>query len=1050
MINFLNNNSHRTRIFASFSILALLALSGFSYWGVGYLSNLQTHYSTEQFSPEKHPLLEKQNRLRELFQTTKNPRILTLVDLPKTAEGSWLEPSRIEKIRDIQNSLAEIPGVEEVTSIATVEGATDTPEGINVGPLLADTPSTAWQKRVHDDPLLNQQLISEDGRTILIVYETRPLTNSEILAAAGSTRTLLEQRFPQANVEIGGIAAMESSMSVLLSKELQNLCLFALIAMILTLLLVFKNFSSVIIPLYIMGVANIIVLTCMALMKMPFTILSSTLPILVSVTVVSMVTHTMLRYAKEWNECNIKFRRRPLVIYNTIKSLFLPNLLTSLTTCVGFAALVTADVPLISQYGLIVAIGVMISWATSMLALPPAMFLAPIPRPRAWTQSSAGWTKYIMKGAKPVFLTLVVCLIAFSIIGRDQQWYGTLFDDVPEGQEARISTERIDAKLGGMIPLDLVIHLPEAFAWNDPASIEKLDKLVTQWRKHPAVGSAISVPDFLRAADSKEKALPKNRASIAETYFLYSMSQGRPLDRFLTGEESIARVSLRLHDIKGDKMASFAGEIKTDAMNMFPDSKVELGEMATSVHHIRKELSSSLVWGFWEALGLIAILLLVLFRSFRWTLVAILPNLFPPVALLAGMALFDTAIEPGIAIIFSIALGLAFNNTVYLIGRMRSLGSQFGKSKVELVERALFLEGLPCILSTISLIAGFTVFLISYFELNQLFGAYMLVSIVAGLVGDLFFLPTMLKLFPSLVPTVPVQIPRELPAQSPDDASSETNADKLHSKDKKESEMSPVIAASIALLLMFTPTDTTVAARNSMTAKEILERVNRNLRSTDESADVKMHIIEKNGSIKKRELTIKRKAKKKEKSVLVRLVGPNDIRGTGLLSVEKSGKKDQWLYLPSSKRTRRILSNNQGGAFLGSELSYEDMGGSAGVDFKSRILKYQKGKKGKIAVIESIPKKGESAYSKIVSWVPMGKNGYVITKAHYYDKKGKLLKVARFSKYKRFDKKVMRATKMNIKNVQNKRGTVMLLKDLKVNRGIDDGEFTVTSLEDTL
>lgn len=1044
---FLNKNWRAPKNLALFSILTLLGLTGFAYWGVGYLSNLETHYSTKQFSPEKHPLSQKQERLQDLFQTTKNPQILTLLDLNYTEHGTWLESDRIETLSQVHASLEEIAGVSSVTSIANVEGASDTPEGINVGPLLADTPNGNWRERIAQDPLLNKQLVSEDGRTILIVFETEQLNNSDILAVVSSTRNILEQSFPESKIQIGGIAAMESSMSVLLSDELQNLCLFALLAMIVTLFLVFKNFTSVCIPLYIMAIANIIVLTFMALAKMPFTILSTTLPILVSVTVVSMVTHTMLRFAKEWKNCDPRFRNRAMIIRNTIRALFLPNLLTSLTTCVGFAALVTANVPLITQYGTIVAIGVMVSWIASMLALPPALYLAPIPRPRAWTQRSARWSIYVIQNAKPIFVSLVVLFVFCAFLGRDQQWSAILFDDVPEGQEARTSTERIDEQLGGMIGLDIVIHLPEARAWNDPGNIHKLDKLVKEWRTHSAVGSAVSIPDFLRAANMKAKRIPASRGAIAENYFLYSMSQSRPLDQYLTGEENIGRVALRLHDIPGAEMANLVGQIKAQTEAVFPEAKIETGGMATTTHHIRKELSTSLVWGFWEALGLIALLLLILFRSIRWTIVAIIPNLFPPVALLACMSIFKTAIEPGIAIIFSIALGLAFNNTVYLIGRLRSLPHQSSVTRVN-IQRALYLEGIPCVLSTVSLIAGFTVFLVSYFQLNQLFGAYMLVSIVTGLVGDLFFLPTMIKLFPSLVPAVPVRKTREIStAQSSDESNS---TDELELNQEEESEMSPVVAASIALLLLFAPTNATNAAKSSgLSAKQILDRVNKNMRSTDESASVKMHIIEKNGSVKKRELEIKRKAKSSEKSVIVRLVAPGDIRGTGLLSVEKSGEKNQWLYLPSSKRTRRILSQNQGGAFLGSELSYEDMGGSAGVDFKSKILKYQKGKKGKIAVIESRPKKGESAYSKIISWVPLGKNGYVVTRAQYYDQKGKLLKIAEFSKYKKFGNKVFRATKMQIKNVQNKRGTVMLLKDLSVNRGIDDDEFTVSSLEDS-
>lgn len=1035
MINFINIIRGRRKFLALLSIVTLAGLTGFAGWGGRYLSDLDTHYSMKQFAPEKHPLIEKEERIQELFQTTKNPQILTLLDLGEKEEGTWLEESRISNLQSAQGALEEIKGVEAVLSIGNIEGATDTAEGINVGPLLDDTPSDRWAERIQNDPLLSEQLISKDKRTIMIIFDTAPLSNDEVLDAVAAARTILEKTFPESKIQVGGVAAMQASVSTLLAAELQNLCLFALLAMIIALALVFRNFTSVLVPLYLTAIANIIVLTCMAIAKMPFTMLSTTLPIIVSVTVVSMVTHTMLRFAKEWVEREPKNLPKSLIIWRTVRELFMANLLTSLTTCVGFAALVTANVPLITQYGTIVAIGVMVSWAVTMLALPPALYLLPVPLPRPWTQKSARWSIRVMQNAKPIFIALCVLLVGLAIVGRDQVWTGTLFDDMPQGHEARTSTERIDQQLGGMIPLDVVIRFSEIQAWNNPELVAKLDAIVKKWRTLPEVGSVLALSDFLRAsAEGQTNRLPASRGEVAESYFLYSLSSGRPLDQFLTNEATEARIAVRLHDIPGEEMAVLVAKLEKEVQAAFPKASVEMGNMATTVHNLRIELSRSMVDGFWEALGLISLLLLFMFRSLRWTLVAIVPNLFPPVALLAFMAIFKTAIEPGIAIIFSIALGLAFNNTVYLIGRIRSLAPLSESSRLR-VQRALYLEGVPCVLSTVSLVAGFTVFLVSYFQLNQFFGAYMLVSIVAGLVGDLFFLPTMLKLFPNLVPAVRQRNKRALEIKI--------------QPQEKESEMSPAIAASIAMFFLLLPATTGNAAK-PLTAEQILERVNKNMRSTDESAKVKMSIIEKNGSVKRRELEIKRKAGDEKKSVLVRLMAPGDIRGTGLLSIEESGKKDQWLYLPSSKRSRRILSNNQGGGFLGSELSYEDMGGSAGVDFQSRVLKYENSKSGQVAVIESTPKKGESAYSKIVSWVPVGKDGFVITKAQYYDKKGKLLKVAQFSGYKRFDKKILRATKMQIKNVQNERGTVMILNNLSVNRGLEDNLFTVSNLEETI
>jgi uncharacterized protein len=174
--------------------------------------------------------------------------------------------------------------------------------------------------------------------------------------------------------------------------------------------------------------------------------------------------------------------------------------------------------------------------------------------------------------------------------------------------------------------------------------------------------------------------------------------------------------------------------------------------MGAVVHVIHNEISRELIFGFWQALFLIVILLALIFRSPRWALVAAVPNLIPPVVLLGFLAMTHTPIKPGVAIIFSIALGLAFTNTVYAMNRLRSLRRPGRRLPVV---KTFHLEGNPCLVSTLVVMMGFSVFLFSYFELNRTFGACMLVSIVAGLVGDLVFLPALLKSAPWLLESKP-------------------------------------------------------------------------------------------------------------------------------------------------------------------------------------------------------------------------------------------------------------------------------------------------------
>jgi outer membrane lipoprotein-sorting protein len=250
------------------------------------------------------------------------------------------------------------------------------------------------------------------------------------------------------------------------------------------------------------------------------------------------------------------------------------------------------------------------------------------------------------------------------------------------------------------------------------------------------------------------------------------------------------------------------------------------------------------------------------------------------------------------------------------------------------------------------------------------------------------------------------------------------------------------LAVAVAAALLFCSVSPAVFA-SADNAKAILDKVAKNVDAKDEVANVKMKITEADGSAKTRELEIRRKGKDDTQKVLVKLQGPADLKGTALLSVSKGSSSDQWLYLPSSKQTRRLQGGkSRGGSFMDSELSYEDMGTSSDAKYESKVVGQKKDGGRDFTVIENTPK-GESTYGKTIIWVDNKTN--LVGKIEYFDKAGKPLKVSTFSEYKKFDN-IFRAQKISVVNSQNKRGTVLELSGLKLNKGLDDGEFTESAL----
>lgn len=175
---------------------------------------------------------------------------------------------------------------------------------------------------------------------------------------------------------------------------------------------------------------------------------------------------------------------------------------------------------------------------------------------------------------------------------------------------------------------------------------------------------------------------------------------------------------------------------------------------------------------------------------------------------------------------------------------------------------------------------------------------------------------------------------------------------------------------------------------------------------------------------------------------------PQDVKGTKMLThSHKNDDDDQWLYLPTFRRVKRISSSNKSSSFMGSEFSYEDLGSQEIEKYDYKWMKDIKidGKDGWL--LERKPK-SKSGYSRMV--MKISKEYMNPVQVEYYDRKNELLKVADFSNFKKFKvgKKTMwRANKIHMKNVQTKKESIFEWKDRKIGVAHKSRDFNKTALK---
>lgn len=185
---------------------------------------------------------------------------------------------------------------------------------------------------------------------------------------------------------------------------------------------------------------------------------------------------------------------------------------------------------------------------------------------------------------------------------------------------------------------------------------------------------------------------------------------------------------------------------------------------------------------------------------------------------------------------------------------------------------------------------------------------------------------------------------------------------------------------------------------------------------------------------------------------ILRFQAPADIKGTVTLLIEQTAQDDDmWIYLPSLKKTRRLVSDNKRDSFVGSDLTFGDLIGHKPSEWNSTLQKEDTLDGKSVYVIESLPKdesvKSHTGYSKRLIWIDKQSN--VALKTDYWDETGQLLKTIQVSDVRLVDvdRTKWQFMDLNAENYQNHHKTILHFDDYKVNQNLADKLFNPSSLE---
>lgn len=619
---------------------------------------------------------------------------------------------------------------------------------------------------IEDAPLARGRLVSQDRRVASVVLFLDPAlgTGTRRLDAVHEMDALLEAHPPPDGITVhkAGIPHLRATISDAMIADQTFLVPLSLLVCALLLYASFRWIAGVVLPIAMVGMTVTVVLGFMALVGEPLTILMNTLPTLLIIMGISEAVHVMGRYVEETRRTS----DRTLAARRAIRLLMIACFLTSFTTAIGFGSLAVARTEMLQRFGIVAALGIMVTYLILITFIPAAVtyFVPPAelshshgPR-KGWLEAMlVAWTAKIAK--RPAFvlaLTLLVigpCLWAYASIRVDT----ALLDTFDPNDPIVVSTRLVEQHLDGIRPLEIHVSTDGRTNVRDPELLAALDRIAT-WASHEEGVLRTTTPsDFLwetwrRLAGidpGQDRAPFRSREQVDALITLLDRIEPNPVMTYMTEDGQHARVEIRLADIGAQQSIALLRAIEDKAraeLSSFEGVEVGfLGEAYIGSHGINAvvdDMFGSL------SLSALAIFLTIglLFRSARLGILAIPPNVIPQVGTVAWMVLRGIPLNASTAIVFSVAIGVSVDLTIHGFARLVE-EERRGLRRRAAVVRAARSTGRAIVVSCATLVLGFSVLLLSGFVPVRQFGELIAVALTLSLLATLVFQPAMLMVF---------------------------------------------------------------------------------------------------------------------------------------------------------------------------------------------------------------------------------------------------------------------------------------------------------------
>ena len=634
--------------------------------------------------------------------------------------------------------------------------------GLDVRPLLGD----AGSQRPEDirdlalrDELLRGDLVSEDGRVTAIVVS---FDEERIDRVRGGViqkiHDIVDPKLP-AGIRAyynGSLEISETYNRITLDNQRKftpPIFLFTVLAIYIA----FRSWRKTVLAMFAILVSVLWTLGLYSLLGFSYNVLSSMLVPLVVVLAIADDVHIM----QHWDTVRRRLDSEG-TFKHTVAHLATPLLGASATTALGMLSLATSNVVAVRSFGIGSAVGIMVDFVISLILVPTLLtFVKP-------ASKTAPHEKYFIRPLQAVArlscahpgrvltASLAVGLVAALGIFRlevDTNHINFFAESHPLGESARV----IDRELSGIYSFQLMLEGPPD-SLTTPDALQRIDRLQGQLRGFPHVRKVTSVADYIKRInrelnDGREEAsvIPSDPSTIAQELFVFTLGgEGRhELERVIASDYSRAQINVKLQSMSSDVVLQYVEEADRLAKEAFQGTGISVlttgsGRLFSTLdHYLVQSQLTSFATAFVTVFGVI----FLVFRSFRFGMLTIIPNALPVIAVLGVMGYLGISINIATVMVASVALGVVDDDTIHFINRYRREIAE-GASTDEAIQLATAHEGRASLTTAIINSCGYSVLFLSEYKPTAWFGGLLALTMAVAFLSEVFILPSIIKLLP--------------------------------------------------------------------------------------------------------------------------------------------------------------------------------------------------------------------------------------------------------------------------------------------------------------